>query len=363
MAGVEGDAVAALQLPLTQLAALAYLREFGSPLQLDAVTAVAKQNRSTEILRGVLQTLAAWNNKSARNPEVQKKVNMAIAAIQGQTGSLLTWTRVSDGAPGEPLPISSGAVTLDAIPSAGLIPLAFTEVFFDQPQELQFLGAVNGTLSVSLGGKQIYEQSEQQKFATDSQRFETHVDAGLHRITVAIGAATGPARFQLRFREKSSSVARERLMQLALKETGSVRRGQEVFANVDKSLCMKCHRLGEKGGKIGPDLTGVGSRFSRVHLIESILEPSRAIAPSYGTYVVVMTNGQVHTGVKTGETADLMTLGTTEGKTIEIVRRDIEAIRRQEKSTMAEDVEKRLSEREFLDLIAFLLSQKKSIIK
>ncbi|MBT6154647.1 MAG: c-type cytochrome [Planctomycetaceae bacterium] len=361
--GVEGDAVAALQLPLTQPAALAYLREFGSPLQLNEVTAVAKQNRSTEILRGALQTLAAWNNKSAKNPEVQKKVNIAIAAIQGQTGTLLNWTRLSDGATGEPIPISSGAVTLDAKPAAGSIALAFAEVFFDQPRQLQFLGAVNGTLSVSLDGKPIYEQSKQQKFATDSQRFETHIDAGLHRITVAIGAASGSARFQLRFREKSSSVARERLMQLALKGTGSVRRGQEVFVNVEKSLCMKCHRLGEKGGKIGPDLTGVGSRFSRVHLIESILEPSRAIAPSYGTYVVVTTGGQVHTGVKTSETADVMTLGTTEGKTIEIVRREIEAIRRQEKSTMPEDVEKRLSEREFLDLIAFLLSQKKSANK
>ena len=57
--------------------------------------------------------------------------------------------------------------------------------------------------------------------------------------------------------------------------------------------------------------------------------------------------------------ADSLTLGNTEGKTIEIVRRDIDVIRRQQKSTMPEDVEKRLSEREFLDLIAFLLSQKK----
>ena len=361
--GVERNAILALHHPVTQPAGLAYLRDMGGPQQLDDVSAVAKDNRSTETLREVMQTLAAWKIKSKESSEARKKINTAMAAIQGQTGALLHWTRLSVGGVGEPLPISSGAVTLDAKPSASSIALAFTEVFFDQPCQLQFLGAVNGTLSVLLDGKQIYEQSKQQEFAADSQRFETHIDAGLHRITVAVGAASGPARFQLRFREKSSSVARERLMQLALKGTGSVRRGKDVFSNVEKSLCMKCHRLGEKGGKIGPDLTGVGSRFSRIYLIESILEPSRAIAPSYGTYVVVTTNGQVHTGVKTSETADVMTLGTTEGKIIEIVLREIEAIRRQEKSTMPEDVEKRLSEREFLDLIAFLLSQKKSADK
>jgi putative membrane-bound dehydrogenase-like protein len=358
--GIQGDAITALQLPVTQPAALAYLRKFGSPEQLGDVTAVAKQNRSTEVLRGVMQTLAAWDIKSAENPETQKMVKAAIAAIQGQTGALLNWTRVANGAEGGAIPISSGAVTLDAKPAAGSTRLAVTEVYFDQPRRLQFLGAVNGTLSVSLDGKQVFNQTSQQKFALDSQRFEIRIDTGLHRITVAVGAESGPMRFQLRFREKSSSVARERLMQLALKGTGSVRRGQDVFANVETSLCMKCHRLGKKGGKIGPDLTGVGSRFSRVHLIESILEPSRAIAPSYGTYVVVLQNGQVLTGVKTVETADLLTLGTTEGKSIEILRREIDVIRQQQKSTMPEDVEKRLSEREFLDLIAFLLSQKKS---
>jgi putative membrane-bound dehydrogenase-like protein len=363
VSGIEADAVAALQLPVTQQAALAYLREFGSPQRLGDVIAVAKQNRSTEILRGVMQTLAAWNTKSAEHPETQKRVKAAIATIQGQTGALLYWTRVADGATGGAIPISSGAVTLDAKPAAGSIGLAVTEVFFDSPRQLQFLGAVNGTLSVSLDGKQVFNQTKQQKFASDSQRFELPIDAGLHRITVAVGADSGPAKFQLRFREKSSSAARERLMQLALKGTGSVRRGKEVFSNVEKSLCMKCHRLGETGGKIGPDLTGVGSRFSRVHLIESILEPSRAIAPSYGTYVVVLQNGQVLTGVKTVETADALTLGTNEGKTIEIARRDIEVIRRQQKSTMPEDVEKRLSEREFLDLIAFLLSQKKTVVE
>ena len=132
-----------------------------------------------------------------------------------------------------------------------------------------------------------------------------------------------------------------------------------MFQNAEKSLCLKCHRLGEQGGSVGPDLAGIGSRFSRVHLIESILEPSRAIAPSFETHAVAMVDGRVINGVRITEDDRTLTLGDDQGRTHEIAKSEIDERQAQTKSTMPEGLEKRLNDRELLDLIAFLLAQRK----
>ena len=142
---------------------------------------------------------------------------------------------------------------------------------------------------------------------------------------------------------------------------GSATRGREVFLNVEKSQCVKCHRLAEQqAGRIGPDLTGIGSRFSRIHLIESILEPSRTVAPSYATVVLALEDGQVLSGVRIAETEATLTLGDNKGKVHTIKRSEIDQLKVQLQSTMPEGLEKRLTDREFVDLLIFLISQKKN---
>ena len=69
-------------------------------------------------------------------------------------------------------------------------------------------------------------------------------------------------------------------------------RGRRLFLDTEKSQCLTCHRIGDRGERIGPELTGVGGRFSRIFILESILEPSRSIAPSFATVMVVLTMGE-----------------------------------------------------------------------
>jgi putative heme-binding domain-containing protein len=105
-------------------------------------------------------------------------------------------------------------------------------------------------------------------------------------------------------------------------------------------------------------LTGIGSRFSRIYIVESILEPSRTIAPSFETLLVALKNGQVRTGVRIAEAGDTITLGDNQGQKHVLKKADIEEQRPQPVSTMPEGLEKRLSPEEFVDLIAFLVSQR-----
>ena len=117
--------------------------------------------------------------------------------------------------------------------------------------------------------------------------------------------------------------------------------------------------MGDTKGRIGPDLTGIGDRFSRIHLIESILEPSRTVAPSYETMNIVLSNGRLMSGVKIKDDVKTLTIGDNRGQVHSINKADIEEIRIQPRSTMPDGLEERLTDQEFIDLLEYLLSQKK----
>ena len=147
-------------------------------------------------------------------------------------------------------------------------------------------------------------------------------------------------------------------MQFALGSKGNAERGRQVFEDSQQAACLNCHRMGDKGGRIGPDLSGIGRRFSRVHLVESILDPSRSVAPSYSTVAILMNDGRVITGVGISESDDLLILGDQQGKTHEIRKSDIDTVSDQATSIMPEGLEEQLSDRQLADLLAFLESMK-----
>ena len=56
--------------------------------------------------------------------------------------------------------------------------------------------------------------------------------------------------------------------------------------------CIKCHRFGNEGGAVGPDLTAISSRFAAKDILESILEPSKVVSEQYQNIVVTTKSGQ-----------------------------------------------------------------------
>lgn len=80
---------------------------------------------------------------------------------------------------------------------------------------------------------------------------------------------------------------------------GKAELGRELFHKVQK--CIACHRVGDTGGSIGPNLSDVGKRTKRAYLLESIVIPSAKIAKGYETQVIVMADGRVVTGTVQSE--------------------------------------------------------------
>jgi putative heme-binding domain-containing protein len=251
---------------------------------------------------------------------------------------------------------SSVSLKADGSPDRRPAWLAVSDVVVSDPGDVEFSASSNGTLRIWLNGRLMFQRLTMGTFRPDSDRWEASLQPGLNRLVAQV-ESTGQADFHVRFRRKQTSADGERLAQRALAGNGNADRGRALFFNAQKSQCVNCHQLGAEGGRIGPELTAVGSRFSRIHLIESILEPSRTIAPSFEAVAVALTDGRVLTGVRVQETSQTLTLGDQKAERHEILKSDVDEVRPQATSIMPADLVTQFSEQEFVDLIAFLASQ------
>src|ERR1044072_377168 len=101
-----------------------------------------------------------------------------------------------------------------------------------------------------------------------------------------------------------STPARQReFEQHALTHDGDPVRGRELFLDERVAKCGVCHRVNGQGGEVGPDLTHIGGKFDRPHLIESLLEPSRQIVEGFRTALLVSSDGAVITGIISKQSA------------------------------------------------------------
>lgn len=139
---------------------------------------------------------------------------------------------------------------------------------------------------------------------------------------------------------------------------GDSERGRQLFFHQTVG-CAKCHRIEDRGGNIGPDLSVIARSSSREKLAQSLLEPSREIAPQFVTHTVETTDGEVWSGLLMNDMKDgSMTLTTADGKGVFLPDKQIRARSTSKVSLMPEGLEQALSQREFLDLIEFLASRK-----
>lgn len=376
-------AVTALSDRDLELKALECLGELGGPEQIQAVASWAKHNPSTEALSAAMRALNAWGERERRGSERRQAIDRSVAEVHGSTGICVRWQAQGTPVPGRNTPGpaqeyslvgsppfhdgrtlfatgTEGRVVLATKSNSKATWLAYTEVTVAETTPVEFLASSSGSLHVWLNGKTLHQREQVQDLRPDSDRFEGTLSKGENRLLVQMSPASATVQFQLRFRRRSGTQEQERLTQAVLSRTGNPERGRQLFFNTEKSLCLKCHRLGSQGETIGPELTGVGSRFSRISIVESILEPSRTIAPSFGTLVLTLKNGRTLTGVKIAESEKTLTLADNQGQKQIVVREEIEEQQVSPQSTMPEGLEKRFTEAEFIDLIAFLVSQKKS---
>jgi putative membrane-bound dehydrogenase-like protein len=126
-------------------------------------------------------------------------------------------------------------------------------------------------------------------------------------------------------------------------------RGRGVF----EKNCVTCHKIGDLGVNVAPDISDSRTK-TPAQLLNDILNPNQAIDNNYVSYTVLTKDGKSEMGIVATETAASITLRQPEGKTILILRQEIDELKSNGISLMPEGLEKNITVEQMADLIAFI---------
>jgi putative heme-binding domain-containing protein len=125
------------------------------------------------------------------------------------------------------------------------------------------------------------------------------------------------------------------------------------------ATCILCHRFNGQGSTVGPDLSALGQRFTLRDILDSTLNPSKAISDQYRVAMVTTTSGRTHSGRIVSQDAESIQMATNlmrPTQAMAIDAREVEAVHWVPVSTMPSRLLNTLNEDELLDLLAYLIS-------
>lgn len=122
---------------------------------------------------------------------------------------------------------------------------------------------------------------------------------------------------------------------------------------VFKKHCATCHRIGDTGGNVGPDLSDLRSKTPE-QLLQAILDPNAAIDANYVNHTAVTTDGRVVSGLLVSQSESAVTLRGTDAKDVTIFRNDLESFTATGQSIMPEGLERQLNSQAMADVIYYL---------
>jgi putative heme-binding domain-containing protein len=152
-----------------------------------------------------------------------------------------------------------------------------------------------------------------------------------------------------RVKRLGSAVKPEAILSLA----GSASRGRDLFQSTSGVQCKNCHRIGQEGKQLGPDLTQIGKKLDRQKLLESILEPSKTVEPQYVSYLAEA-NGQALTGLVVQRDPLAVVLRQADGKEVRLATSEIDRLAPTAKSLMPELLVQDMTAQQVADLLEYL---------
>ena len=134
------------------------------------------------------------------------------------------------------------------------------------------------------------------------------------------------------------------------KPIGNVENGAKLFA----AQCTTCHRVGDRGGRLGPDLSRVGAARTRSALVREIRTPSDWIPPAYETVTLVTKEGQKIRAVKKNEDVVSIQIMDTRERIQGYLKSSLQEVIYEKTSLMPAYGADRLSDADLNDLVGYL---------
>jgi putative heme-binding domain-containing protein len=142
---------------------------------------------------------------------------------------------------------------------------------------------------------------------------------------------------------------------LALK--GEPAKGEALFFNKEMK-CANCHKVGDRGTALGPDLTSIGKSRTRAELLDSLLYPSARVEPQFAAYNVRTKDEKTFTGIIAKRDDKQLVLRDAENKEVVVAGDNVESVRPSRLSLMPDGQMAGLTPQEAADLLEYLVNRK-----
>jgi len=133
---------------------------------------------------------------------------------------------------------------------------------------------------------------------------------------------------------------------------GDPARGEAIYRRAELT-CLKCHAIAGAGGQVGPSLESIGASAPADYLLDSLLEPNKAVKENYHSTVVATDDGRIITGIRVRQSDTELVLRDSEDHELSIPLDTIEE-QQPARSLMPDGLTDSLTRSELVDLVRFL---------
>jgi putative heme-binding domain-containing protein len=131
---------------------------------------------------------------------------------------------------------------------------------------------------------------------------------------------------------------------------GNAQNGERIF----RANCASCHRVNGRGGRLGPELSRVGSARSRDALVRRIRGAVEDNRPGYEPVTLTTPSGQQIQAVKKNEDLFSVQVMDTRERIQGYVKSDMKEVKDETKSAMPAFGTERLSQSDLDDVVRYL---------
>ncbi|MDA7875210.1 c-type cytochrome [bacterium] len=133
--------------------------------------------------------------------------------------------------------------------------------------------------------------------------------------------------------------------------------GKKIF---NEATCAQCHKVGQEGKAVGPDLTDLWSRWKgdAAGVLREIIEPSHKIEAKYIVRKVITLDGDVISGIVVAEDKETISIlpNPESPEPTVIAQEDIDDMIKSSVSIMPKGLMDRFTEDEIFELLSYLRS-------
>lgn len=139
-------------------------------------------------------------------------------------------------------------------------------------------------------------------------------------------------------------------------ERGDANRGEQLFWSTSGANCGRCHMIGGRGGRLGPNLSRIGASRSVAALEREIRRPGEVIPVGFETVTVTTRDGRRVRGVRKNEDTFSVQVMTPAEDVLSFAKPEATVDAEPQRSLMPAYGPERLTDTDVADIVRYMRS-------